>query len=383
MQFSEVLGHVQVKKRLIQSVKDNRVSHAQLFIGPEGTGKLPLAIAYAQYMCCKDPSDEDSCGTCPSCIKYGKLAHPDLHFVFPIVKLQKGSDNTVSDDFIHQWREAVLSNPYISENQWYEVIGAENKQGIISVAESNSVLRKLSLKSYEAPYKVVIIWLPEKMHVSAANKLLKLLEEPPDMTVFLLLAEQTDTILPTILSRTQIIRVGPLDEASINKGLQERFPDDEAMIGDVIRRSNGNYGVALQLMEEGEMELEHFEEFGNFMRMCYKREIVELYRWTEKIAGWGRERLKMFLSYSLRMIRENFMLNLQQQEITYLTSREHEFSVRFSKFIHTGNVFKMAAEFQRAAEHIEANGLAKVVLFDLAIKNIMLLKQPASVENGN
>jgi DNA polymerase III subunit delta' len=241
----------------------------------------------------------------------------------------------------------------------------------------------LSLKSYEAPYKVVIIWLPEKMHVSAANKLLKLLEEPPDMTVFLLLAEQTDTILPTILSRTQIIRVGPLDEASINKGLQERFPDDEAMIGDVIRRSNGNYGVALQLMEEGEMELEHFEEFGNFMRMCYKREIVELYNWTEKVAGWGRERLKMFLSYSLRMIRENFMLNLQQQEITYLTSREHDFSVRFSKFIHTGNVFKMAAEFQRAAEHIAANGLAKVVLFDLAIKTIMLLKQPAPVENGN
>lgn len=383
MLFREVLGHAQVKKRLIQSVKDNRVSHAQLFFGMEGVGKLPLALAYAQYMCCDDPAEDDSCGTCPSCIKYGKLAHPDLHFVFPVVKLKKGSDKTVSDDYILQWREAIISNPYISENQWYEVIGAENKQGIISVAESNAVMRKLSWKSYEAPYKVVIVWLAEKMHVSAANKLLKLLEEPPDMTVFLLLAEQTDSILPTILSRTQMIRIGPLDEASIKKGLQSRFPEDGLMAEDVVRRANGNYGVAVQLMEEGELELEHFNEFVFFMRKCYGREIVELHRWTEKLSGWGRERLKMFLTYALRMIRENFMLNLQQQEITYLTSKEHEFSVRFSKFIHTGNVFKMAAEFQRAAEHIEANGYAKLVLLDLAIKNIMLLKQPAPVENGN
>ncbi len=383
MLFREVLGQEHVKKRLIQSVKDNRVSHAQLFFGPEGTGKLPLAIAYAQYMCCEAPSEDDACGTCPSCIKYGKLVHPDLHFVFPVVKLKKGSGNTVSDDFISQWRETILSNPYISENRWYEVIGAENKQGLISKAESDAVLRKLSLKSFEAPYKVMIIWLAEKMNASAANTLLKLLEEPPDTTVFLLLAEHTDHILPTILSRTQMIRVGPLGEASIRKGLQERFPGDELMADDVVRRANGNYGIAIQLMEEGELDRENFDEFVFLMRKCYGREIVELHRWTEKLAGWGRERLKLFLTYALRMIRENFMLNLRQKEITYLSKKEYEFSARFSAFIHTGNVFTMASEFQRAAEHIEANGYPKLVLLDLAIKNIMLLKQPAPVEDGN
>ncbi|MCA1746534.1 MAG: DNA polymerase III subunit delta, partial [Bacteroidales bacterium] len=219
MLFRDVLGQEQVKKRLIQSVRDNRISHAQLFFGPEGTGKLPLAIAYAQYMCCEHPSEDDSCGICPSCIKYNKLAHPDLHFAFPVVNTKKGAGKTVSDHFIAQWRETVTTNPYISENQWYGVIDAENKQGFISRNESNEVVRKLSLKSYEAPYKVLIIWLAEKMNASAANALLKLIEEPPDRTVFLLVAEHTDQIIPTILSRTQMIRIAPLEEQAIRSGL--------------------------------------------------------------------------------------------------------------------------------------------------------------------
>ena len=383
MLFRDVLGQEQVKKRLIQSVRDNRISHAQLFFGPEGTGKLPLAIAYAQYMCCEHPSEDDSCGSCPSCIKYNKLIHPDLHFAFPVVNTKKGAGKTVSDHFIVQWRETVTANPYISENQWYGVIDAENKQGFISRNESNEVLRKLSLKSYEAPYKVLIIWLAEKMNASAANALLKLIEEPPDRTVFLLVAEHTDQIIPTILSRTQMIRISPLDELAIRSGLLARFPGDEKLIEDVIRRSNGNFSTAAQLMESGEQEREHFEEFVFLMRKCYGREIVELHRWTEKVSGWGRERLKLFLSYALRMIRENFMLNLQQKEITYLSEKEADFSIRFSPFIHQGNVFAMAAEFQRAIEHIEANGYAKLVLLDLAIKNILLLKQPAPADQGN
>jgi DNA polymerase-3 subunit delta' len=383
MLFRNVLGQEPVKKRLIQSVRDNRISHAQLFFGPEGTGKLPLAIAYAQYMCCEHPSEDDSCGSCPSCIKYNKLAHPDLHFAFPVVNTNRGAGKSVSDHFIEQWRETVTANPYISENQWYGVIDAENKQGFISRNESNEVLRKLSLKSYEAPYKVLIIWLAEKMNASAANALLKLIEEPPDRTVFLLVAEHTDQIIPTILSRTQMIRIAPLDEKAIRVGLQERFSGDEKLIEDVIRRSNGNFSTAVQLMESGEQEREHFEEFIFLMRKCYGREIIELHRWTEKVAGWGRERLKLFLSYALRMIRENFMLNLQQKEITYLSEREADFSMRFSPFIHQGNVFAMAAEFQRAIEHIEANGYAKLVLLDLAIKNILLLKQPAPADQGS
>lgn len=380
MLFSEVLGQEKIKQRLIRSVQESRISHAQLFFGPEGSGKLPLALAYARYICCEQPGEQDACGTCPSCIKFGKLAHPDLHFVFPVVNVKQGSSNTVSDHFIGEWREALLHNPYISENQWYDVIGAENKQGFISRNESNEVLRKLSLKSYEAPYKVLIVWMAEKMNASAANALLKLLEEPPERTLFLLVANQTDQILPTILSRTQMIRIPHLTDEHMKEGLDNKFPGRDEMVADVIRRAHGNFSKAVQLMESGEREQEHFEEFVFLMRKCYARDIVELHRWTERVAGWGRERLKMFLSYALRLIRENFMLHLRQDEITYLSAKEEEFSRRFSAFIHPGNVFSMAAEFERAIDHIGANGYARLVLLDLAIKNILLLKQPAPVE---
>jgi len=380
MLFNEVVGQQNIKNRLIRSVKDGRISHAQLFFGPHGVGKLPLAIAFAQYISCENASDEDSCGTCPSCIKYSKLAHPDLHFVFPVVNVKAGASKTVSDHFIQQWRETIASNAYITENQWYEVMGAENKQGLISRSESTEVLRKLSLKSYESDYKILIIWLAEKMNPPAANSLLKLIEEPPSKTIFLLVSENTDQIIPTILSRTQMIRVGPLDADSIKKGLSDKYPQKEEMITDVVQRANGDFSIALQLMELDEQDNENFDEFVFLMRKCYGREIIEIQNWTEKMATWGRERLKLFLTYSLRMIRENFMLNLQQTEISYLTKKEAEFSERFSPFIHQGNIFKMAEEFELAIEHIEANGYAKLVLLDLAIKNILLLKQAVPAE---
>ncbi len=296
------------------------------------------------------------------------------------MNIKQGATKPVSDHFIQQWRETITSNAYITENQWYEAIGAENKQGLISRNESTEVLRKLSLKSYESEYKILILWLAEKMNPAAANSLLKLIEEPPDKTVFLLISENTDHIIPTILSRTQMIRVGPLEASSIKEGLRERFPDSEEMIEDVIQRANGDFSVALQLMAEDEEDNENFYEFMFLMRKCYGREINEIQKWTEKMASNGRERLKLFLTYSLRMIRENFMLNLQQEQISYLTKKEAEFSKRFSAFIHQGNVFKMAEEFELAINHIEANGYAKLVLLDLAVKNILLLKMPPPEE---
>jgi DNA polymerase-3 subunit delta' len=226
----------------------------------------------------------------------------------------------------------------------------------------------------------MIIWLAEKMNAPAANSLLKLIEEPPAKTIFLLVSENTDHIIPTILSRTQMIRVGPLDTDSIKEGLRAKYPQGEEMISDVIQRANGDFSTALKLMEMDEQDNENFDEFIFLMRKCYGREIIEIQKWTEKMAGWGRERLKLFLTYALRMIRENFMLNLEQTEISYLTKKEAEFSQRFSLFIHRGNVFKMAEEFELAIEHIEANGYAKLVLLDLAIKNIILLKQPVPAE---
>lgn len=380
MQFRDVLGHEQVKARLIKTAREARISHAQMFFGPPGTGKLPLAIAYARYMCCTDPGVDDACGVCPSCAKIAKLAHPDLHFVFPVVNPKQGSVKAVSDHYIDKWREAVIANPYLSENQWYDAIGAENKQGFISRQESNEVLRKLSMKSYESEYKVLIIWLAEKMNPPAANSLLKLIEEPPQKTIFLLISEHTDHILPTIISRTQMIRIPPLTPESIRAGLAERYPGKEALAGEVIQRANGNFSTAVELMESGEQEQEHFDEFVFLMRKCYGREIVDIQKWADKMARLGRERLKLFLAYCLRMIRENFILNLQQNEISFMSSQEGEFSRRFAPFIHQGNVFSMAEEFEKAIDHIEANGQPRIVLLDLAIKNIFLLKQKAQAE---
>lgn len=377
MLFREIVGQDSIKERLRKSVHDGRISHAQLFFGPSGTGKLPIALAYARYILCENRTGEDACGTCPSCIKINKFVHPDLHFVFPVVNTKQGGTATVSDHFVEQWREALMNNPYLTENQWYEIIGAENKQGFISRNESNAVLRKLSLKTYESEYKILIIWLAEKMNASAANSLLKLLEEPPDKTVFLLVAESTDRILPTILSRTQMIRVPPLDGEAIKKGLEDKYPGMDEKIQDNIRRANGDFSAAIRLMEQDEREEENFSEFVFLMRKCYGKEIIEIQKWTEKMASWGRERLKDFLTYGLRMIRENFMLNLKQDQISYMSKKEAEFSERFSAFIHRGNVSEMAREFELAIEHVEANGYARLILLDLAIKNILLLKREA------
>ena len=212
MLFREVLGHNELKERLIRTVTEERIHHAQMFVGPPGSGKLALALAYARYISCQQRGESDACGSCPSCLKYDKLAHPDLHFVYPVMTNKQVTKNPVSDHFIESWRKAIGENPYLSENQWYEAIGAENKQGYISRQESTEILRKISLKSYESEYKTMIIWLPEKMNRSSANTLLKMIEEPPPKTLFLMITQNTEIILPTILSLAQIIRVPPLDE---------------------------------------------------------------------------------------------------------------------------------------------------------------------------
>lgn len=377
MLFSEVLGHKALKDRLIRTVSDERIHHAQMFVGPPGSGKLALALAYARYISCKQPAESDACGSCPSCRKYSKLAHPDLHFVFPVMTNKRVIKNPVSDDFIETWREKIGQNPYISENQWYEAIGAENKQGYISRRESSNILSKLSLKSYESEYKIMIIWLPEKMNRSSANTLLKMIEEPPSKTLFLMVAENTEMILPTILSRAQKIQVPPLDAESVREGLLNLFPEDPGLVDDVVRRSSGNFSTALQLLQNEEMDRLHFDQFTDFMRKCYKREIIALGEWVESIAGLGRERIKLYLEYGLRMVRENFMLHLKQPQITYLTRKEADFSQKFSAFIHPGNAFEIAAEFQEAIRHIEANGYPRLVLMDLSVKTILLLKRPA------
>ena len=281
----------------------------------------------------------------------------------------------VSDDYAEVWRETLLNDYYLTENQWYDALGAENKQGIINVKESESIIRKLGFKPYESDYRMMIMWLPEKMNQSAANKLLKLIEEPPPKTLILMISENTDRILPTILSRTQLLHVAPLSDAMIREGLRQMGHSDDQLIEDAVSRANGNFSTALKSLQQDENELIHFENFTSLMRLSYARDIVAINQWVEKVSVTGRERQKQLVDYSLRLLRENFMLHLENPKLNYLSRKEAEFSARFSPFIHNGNIHSLAETFTLAGNHIEANGNPRIVFMDMAIGIIRLLMQ--------
>lgn len=374
MLFKNVIGQTHIKKELIATVTQNRISHAQLFHGPEGSGSLCLALAYAQYINCENRNETDSCGTCPSCLKYAKLQHPDLHFVFPVATNSKVKREPVSDNFIAEWRDVFLQQPYLSLESWLAHIGVENKQGGIQKQESKEIVRKLSLKSYEAEYKVMIIWMAEKMNETCANKLLKLLEEPPEKTLFILISEQTDRMLQTILSRTQIIHIPKIDKTSMQEKLASDFALDGENLDTLIHNANGNYYKAFQLISFENSNKEFFNYFTNTMRLAYSKNLPELSELTDAVAEMGREKQKAYLEYCLKMTRENFILNQQQADIVYLYKQEMDFSQKFHAFIHERNIAGLTKEFNEAHFHIERNGNAKMIFFDLALKIMVLLK---------
>ena len=385
MLFSEIIGQQEIKKRFIRTVTEQRIPHAQLLRGPEGVGKLGLAIAYAQYICCENRTETDSCGVCASCVKYRKLAHPDLHFVFPVIK-PPGKTSVVCDDFIAEFRAMVLGDLYFGVNEWYAKISGDAKQGMIYGNESEEIIRKLSLKTYESEYKVMIIWLPEKMNLTCSNKLLKILEEPPEKTVFLLVSNEPDHIITTILSRTQHIHIPRLSENEIVKALlnndELEVKEDDADYAAHI--ASGSYLNALAVLNEGDENKQNFERFIMVMRLAWQvgnkkdhASLKTLKKWSDDMAAatMGRERQKNFLSYAQRMTRENFICNLQQPKLNYLTNLEANFSQRFSPFINERNVEDIMTEFALAERHIEQNVNAKMVFFDLTLKIIMLLKR--------
>lgn len=374
MFFRDIIGQEEVKKKFLIEINEGHIAHAQLICGPQGSGTLPLAIAYARYILCTNPSTNDACGTCPSCVKMNKLAHPDLHFAFPIVKKKSGRD-VVCDDYIKEWREFVTQNPYFTLNHWVKDMGAENAQAIIYAKESDEMVRKLSLKSSEGGYKVMIIWLPEKMNIVCANKLLKMLEEPPLKTLFLLVSESPDLILQTILSRAQRINVRKIEQSHIAQALKDKYalPEQDAL--NISHLSNGDFIRALEAIHFNEDTKIFFDLFVNLMRLSYMRKLKEMKAWSEQVAAMGRERQKNFLEYAQRMIRENFIYNLHQKDLTYLNLDEQNFASRFAPFVNERNAFEIMENLALAQQHIEQNVNAKMVFFDFSLKMIVLLKQ--------
>lgn len=382
MQFRDIIGQEEVKQQLRQAVRDGRIPHAQLFTGISGVGKLPLALAYAQYIACPNRTDEDSCGTCPTCLQYQKLQHPDLHFAFPIVK---GDAGDVCDDFMDKFRSMILLQPYFDIDDWYRYLGVETKQGMIYEKESGEILRKLSLKSFGDGYKVMIIWLPEKMHVACANKLLKLLEEPPMKTVFLLVSEQPELLLTTIVSRTQEVRVPRLTEAEIAEVLLRDHSDvSPSLAADIAHMSSGSYLTALKVVDENEGNSQNFNDFVALMRNAWlvgqKKDysaLLQLRKWSLDMAdsNLGREKQKAFLQYAQRQLRENYIYNFHCADMNYQTEAERNFSSKFAPFIHENNVERMMDELSKAEQQIAQNGNAKIIFFDLCLQMIVLVKK--------
>lgn len=375
MNFSQIPGQKDIAAKLVRSVHEERVSHAQLFAGPEGCGSLALALAFAKYISCENRTETDSCGVCKSCVKYEKMIHPDLHFVFPIIKGKKATD-PVSDNYIEEWREFVKKSPFFTLDSWMEFIDVGNAQGMIFASEASEIIKKLSLKTFESDFKIMIIWLPEKMHLSTANKLLKMIEEPPEKTLFLLVSEELDKVIPTILSRCQLVKIPKFSSPDIEKFLIDKYNIPGEKAADLSRVSIGNINRAIELCENEESSLANLEKFKSLMRFAWKRDIISIISWAEELAATGREAQKNFISFALRILRENLMLTLDQKKnkLVFLTGEEATFSGNFHPFINQTNIYSLSEEFNLVYSHIEANGNAKIIFLDLGLKVTKLIR---------
>lgn len=370
MKFADVTGQEGVKEMLRRGADEGRISHAQMFAGPDGRGTLALALAYVQYINCTDRRDGDSCGVCPSCVKMSGLVHPDVHFVFPTNSSKGGSQKLLSDSFLPQWREQVLeTGGYFDERMWYARIGLDNQQGIIAKREADEIIRKLSFKAFEADYKAVLIWLPEKMGVEAANGLLKILEEPWDRTLFLLVSVTPQALLATVRSRVQDIAVPPVETEAAQRWLAERYGMDGRKAAGLARLAGGDM-IELRRMAErpdGDAADEDFGHFASLMRFSYNDRHLELLGWAEQMASLGREAQKRFFRYAVSMLRESYMLSAGMGNISYLWGEEMEFCKKFAPFIGNGNIERLVEENRTALLHITQNGNAKIVFTHYAL----------------
>lgn len=370
MQFSKIIGQQAVKAKLVQTVKENRISHAQLFLGPEGSGALGLAIAYAQFINCtgRNTESEDSCGTCPSCHKFEQLAHPDLHFVYPVAVTKDVPKKPISKNFVAKWRSLLAArNAYASLAHWYEAIGIENKQGIINAEDCNEIIKTLSYKSYEARYKVMIIWMVEKLFHAAAPKILKILEEPPDKTLFILIAEESGQIISTILSRTQLVKIRPLPDDELRSALIKQYGFEPPKAHQAALFAKGNLIEALEFLSD-EGSGDYFKLFMQWMRLCFKIKIDDLHAWVGETSKMGREKQKAFLATASEILHECLAVKINGQSLLRREGEEATFILNFSKTISLAFIPEIARQLNEASYHIERNANAGILFMDISLK---------------
>lgn len=376
MLFSEIIGHEDLKKRLIQSVRESRVSHAQLFLGPEGSGKLPLALAYAQYINCTNRSETDSCGVCPSCRKFMSLTHPDLHFVFPTATNKEVKQNPESDLFLGDWRSYLSDcQCYADLSDWFNKLDIENKQGVINVRDAATILRKLSFKAYESEYKIAIIWMAEKLNVQCANKLLKLIEEPPEKTLFILIAENQEELLTTIRSRCMLVKVPKISMPEVQDALVQKFACSPQEAYDAAALADGNWLMAQHFVKDKEDEKLYANVFQKWMRYCFKGAVPELIDLVANdIKPLGREKQKEFLEYGLNIFHNSLLFNNNMSNDVLLPADEKNFTKNFAPFVNIKNVEQICGLFEESINQIERNGNASIIFTDNSFKITKLLR---------
>ena len=379
MQFSEILGQEHIKNHLTRSADLGRIPHAQLFIGPEGCGTLPMAIAYAQYILCGNQNGENT-GSNEACnLKFRKISHPDLHFVYPTITTEDIKKDPKSIDFIASWRLFVDQNPYGGLFDWYSVLGVQNKQGIIRVDDATEVLKTLALKSYEGGYKIMIVWMADKMNVPASNKLLKLLEEPPEKTVFILISENEEDIIQTIRSRCQVLHFNGLSESVVAEALISREQIEPKLASKIAHQAQGNYSKALHLLKDDRDELPFEQWFVVWVRAAFKAKgnpavIGDLIQWSDQISVLGRETQKKFLQFCIEFFRQALLINYESPNLVYLEPTVENFKIeKFAPFVNGNNINEIFQELSDAIYHIERNGNPKIIFTDLSMKLTRLI----------
>lgn len=379
MQFSQILGQEHLKSHLVKSATLGRIPHAQLFVGPEGSGTLAMAIAYAQFILCQNVSNENSGGNESCNLKFEHFSHPDLHFIYPTVTTEDVKTKPKSLDFIADWRQFMTQNPYGGLFDWYQLLGVANKQGEIRVEDATEILKSLALKSYEGGYKIMIIWMADKMNISASNKLLKLLEEPLEKTLFILISENEEDIIQTIRSRCQVLHFNALPEKIIAEALISRENIEPRTATKIAHQTQGNYNKALHLLHQDGDEQPFEEWFVAWVRAAFRAKgnaaaIQDLILWSEEIAGLGRETQKKFLHFCIDMFRQALLLNYQTTSLVYMEPKVDKFKFEnFAPFVNGNNINDIFKELSDAVYHIERNGNAKIILTDLSIKLTRLI----------